>query len=467
VTSIKEQLLLKDTYGTRVAPTFRDAGASENKALPLHRWVPWIAGFSGQFVQDVIQEYLPSPARGDCLILDPFAGVGTTLVEGLKAGANVLGFEINAYAALAASAKLSCLDIDPAAIRRSVESFAQDVRSTEVGVDVAWREGGEPALTELVAGSRVVAPAVFRSRIPFFSPPVEAKVLLALDALQSLPPNARPLAKVALGATLVSVSNYTYEPSLSSRPGAGKPLIENSSLAQPLIQKLAEMINDLEWAREALPPSAWRRRKDVILGSYFESGLPEASVSLVVTSPPYMNNYHYVRNTRPQLYWLGLVTDPAHLKGYESDSFGKFWQTVRQGPEISLEPSLPELQASLDVLRGTRVDKGAYGGPGWANYVATYVNDTWKLINLLKHQLAHGATAVIVVGNSIIQGIEFKVDEIVSELGEMAGLVTEQIAIVRTKRVGNSIIGSTVRNDGGLVNRFQLYDAAVVLRQES
>jgi hypothetical protein len=81
--------------------------------------------------------------------------------------------------------------------------------------------------------------------------------------------------------------------------------------------------------------------------------------------------------------------------------------------------------------------------------------------------LAHGATAVIVVGNSIIQGIEFKVDEIVSELGEMAGLVTEQIAIVRTKRVGNSIIGSTVRNDGGLVNRFQLYDAAVVLRQES
>jgi DNA modification methylase len=31
-------------------------------------------------------------------VLDPFAGVGTTLVESYRRGLNVIGFEINPYA---------------------------------------------------------------------------------------------------------------------------------------------------------------------------------------------------------------------------------------------------------------------------------------------------------------------------------------------------------------------------------
>jgi tRNA G10 N-methylase Trm11 len=39
-------------------------------------------------------------------VLDPFAGVGTTLVQAFRRGLNVVGFEINPYAALAARMKL-------------------------------------------------------------------------------------------------------------------------------------------------------------------------------------------------------------------------------------------------------------------------------------------------------------------------------------------------------------------------
>ena len=81
---------------------FSDAAASENKSLPVHRWVPWIAGFSANFVEDAIDAYLPKRNRDRQLILDPFAGVGTTLVEALKAGCPTTGFEINPFAALAA-----------------------------------------------------------------------------------------------------------------------------------------------------------------------------------------------------------------------------------------------------------------------------------------------------------------------------------------------------------------------------
>lgn len=37
---------------------FRDPAFSENKTQPLHRWVPWIAGFSAQFVQDCFETFL-------------------------------------------------------------------------------------------------------------------------------------------------------------------------------------------------------------------------------------------------------------------------------------------------------------------------------------------------------------------------------------------------------------------------
>ena len=53
---------------------FSDTAFTDNRTRLLHRWVPWIAGFSGSFVEDVIVDSSPN---GRALhILDPFAGVG-------------------------------------------------------------------------------------------------------------------------------------------------------------------------------------------------------------------------------------------------------------------------------------------------------------------------------------------------------------------------------------------------------
>ena len=38
--------------------SFRDSAFNGNKKLPFHRWVPWIAGFSSNFVEDCFRNYL-------------------------------------------------------------------------------------------------------------------------------------------------------------------------------------------------------------------------------------------------------------------------------------------------------------------------------------------------------------------------------------------------------------------------
>lgn len=429
---------------------FKDPAFTENRSQPIHRWVPWIAGFSGAFVEDCLRQYLPEANPRDSLVLDPFAGVGTTLLEAFRRGYNTAGFEINPYAALATRAKLGAAEVSVTELEGWTDAFRAFMRATV--------ERGRPDPS--------IAPAGFRSRIPFFSPKVEPQVLWALKFIaDTADPRLRDLFLVAFGSVMVKFSNYTYEPSLGSRPGCGKPLIENADVAGIIIAKLREMIADCRQFQADLPQDALRARREVFQDSIFnaETYLSASSVDLAVTSPPYLNNYHYVRNTRPHLFWLRFIETTTDLSRIEHSSFGKFWQTVRDAPPIYLEFELPELSATLDRIRETNSEKRVYGGAGWANYAAQYFNDTQRFCKVMARLLKPGGHLVVVIGNSIIQGTDIKVDEFLAAIGELNGLVRRDIHMLRTKRVGNSIIRSSVRN--AAEKSASLYEVAVVLQK--
>lgn len=49
-----------------------------------------------------------------------------------------------------------------------------------------------------------------------------------------------------------------------------------------------------------------------------------------------MNNYHYVRNTHPQLFWLDFISNASDLKALEDANYGRYWQSVRDGEPVQL-----------------------------------------------------------------------------------------------------------------------------------
>lgn len=428
---------------------FRDAAAADNKQAPLHRWVPWIAGYSAGFVRSVFDELLPARGPGEATVLDPFAGVGTTLVEAQLRGWHPVGFEINGYAALACRAKLGAASIDPDALAAAVAGFRARLGAIEAALDA-----GRP-----VPAPRTAPPAGFRTRIPFFPARVLPKVLHALDLADELAPALRDLVRLAFAATMVSLSNYTYEPSLGSRPGAGKPLLEDAPVTETIAAKLEAMLEDVRAAQGRAVP--WALHERSIMGA--REVLAPASVDLLVTSPPYLNNYHYVRNTRPQMYWLGLAASPRDLRRLEEENFGTFWQVVREQAAIPLAFAMPEIEERLALLRSLRTEKGIYGGTGWANYAATYYNDTHRFLGVVAQLLKPGGAAVVVVGNSLLQGVELKVEEHVGAIGALHGLECEAIHTVRETRVGTSIVSTGARETAQVPVR--LYDAATVLRR--
>ena len=434
-------------YEPRLAG-FADTAFSENHKRRLHRWVPWIAGFSSSFVKGVLNNVKRNdePLR----VLDPFAGVGTTLIEAIQNGDDAIGFEINPYAALACKVKARAALYDASLLASAIERF------DEFGDSRLWHNTA-PITT---------APGAFRSRIPFFSPDVEPQVLSCLDFLSEETNDwIRELFQLALGSLMVGFSNYSYEPSLGTRAAAGKRNIEQADVFGVVRRKIWEIHEDIvdfqrEMARQPRLPTA-----TVYPIDYMENAgrIQSGSVDVLITSPPYLNNYHYIRNTRPQLFWLGLVNDTSDLKDIERKSFGQFWQTVRAGPDIPLRPDLPHLAEQVQELRSRNSDKGSYGGRGWANYAASYFNDCQRFCETTKPLMRPDGTVVVVIGNSILQGIEFQTDKLFAEIAEMSGFEIVALHKVRTKRTGNSVVNSSVRI-GTVPQPTQLYEVAVELR---
>jgi hypothetical protein len=273
--------------------------------------------------------------------------------------------------------------------------------------------------------------------------------------------------RVALASVLVEFSNYTYEPSLGSRPGAGKPLIDSAPVGEIVTKKLGQMLEDTILLQQEMRGQGWRHSWAVHNSSYFESAsfVEPGSVDLVLTSPPYMNNYHYVRNTRPQLYWSALAASPKDLKPLEEENFGKFWQTVRGREAIPLKFALPELEQQIAEIRLKNPDRGVYGGSGWANYVSTYMNDLDRFAGMLGLQLRRGSgVAVVVLGNSVIQGEPMPVERYMAQIAEMHGLTLDGTFALRS-RVGSSIVNTGTRLNGRA--KYSLYDYAVVLRRSA
>lgn len=446
-TTARDQLVLFKKDKRKQKYSFVDPSFASNKEAPVHRWIPWIAGFSADFVQDAIDTYLASEGT----VLDPFAGVGTTLVEALRAGHSAVGFEINPYAALASETKIAAAATNPDRLEHAVDGlnafFAEALNS-----------GREPQSTP---------PEGFRTRADFYSPKVLRKVLFIWDYIGEIEDaGINRVFRLAFAATMVRYSNYSYEPSLGTRKGAGKENIDDYDVLAAVAGKISDIIEDVRLMGDEVLFKKSKGR--IVADSFFNVGeyLEAETVDLVITSPPYLNNYHYIRNTRPQLYWLGFAEHAKDTKPLEHANFGTYWQTVRSKDRLDLAFKVPQsdLRERLEHLRTLNPEKGVYGGNGWANYAAAYFNDCYRLAEGMHYVMKPGATALIVVGNSILQGVDIATDRYLGEIAEVAGLELVDIHIPRQTRVGNSIITSDVRV-GKAKKGKQLYEAVVEIRK--
>src|SRR5204863_9467036 len=107
---------------------------------------------------------------------------------------------------------------------------------------------------------------------------------------------------------------------------------------------------------------------------------------------------------------------------------------------LGLEFELPgsDIHRRLAKLRKLKPEKGVHGGNGWANYAAAYFNDCRRFAEGISYGLKSGGSALVVIGNSILQGVVIPTDQYFGQIAESVGLELVRIDIPRATRVGNS-----------------------------
>ena len=76
---------------------------ASNMKLPVHGWFRFSAGFSAQWVGDTIKR---QTGVDDLVMLDPFVGVGTSVIAAEEMGVTSYGLEAQPFVARIAQAKL-------------------------------------------------------------------------------------------------------------------------------------------------------------------------------------------------------------------------------------------------------------------------------------------------------------------------------------------------------------------------
>lgn len=308
-----------------------------------------------------------APSAGS-VVLDPFCGSGTVVVEARLAGHFAIGTDVNPLAIELARLKASGSTgdlrtrIDRAAER--VAEAADDRRLAKAGA--TKRYGPEDV-------------ALY-----------EPHVLLELDGLRtsiSDEPEAacRRAMLLGLSSILVKVSRQPGETSYAR----GERRVAGGFVVRLFRAKMRELCHRLAELEASLPPSAPAPRLAIDDARELAS-VRDASVDLIVTSPPYPGNYDYLEHHETRLRWLGL-------------------------PSATLERDEIGARRALDHLpfaEATRAWQADYRG----------------VLSAFARVLRPTGVAAVVIADTVVSRRAMRADEITRSLAPRVGLGVVAIA---------------------------------------
>jgi len=248
---------------------FHDADTAEF----LHSLHPYPAKFIPQIPRKAIKTWT-KPGE---LVCDPFCGCGTTLLEASLLGRPSVGVDNNAVAVLVSKAKTA----------QYTTSDLQDARQFESSLKS--RLAKAKPRKELIPDN------------PNFLYWFGTEVLQRLSAIKSLIlEESEPLQTLFLAVFSSIIVRVSYQDS-DTRYTRITRVVDPSDVDKAFRSSVSETISNLS---EVVLPN----RAPVMIYQADSRSMPfisDDSVSLIVTSPPYLNAYDYHKYHRQRIHWIG------------------------------------------------------------------------------------------------------------------------------------------------------------------
>jgi DNA modification methylase len=375
---------------------------------PIHRWFNFIAGFSPEFVTWCIKE---ANLNASDILIDPFSGLSTSLVQANIQGLSSVGFEAHPFFYDISLAKLfPPTDINQvdeiAKICQFVEPYTSDI--TEI-----WADDAKIFLEKLI-------------------PESELRLLASALLLEKeIASTERYLYRLIISRVLEFTSGSQTD-GIYKAPTSKKKSIPY----QIAFQKVCDDIRD---DIELLGNKIHKQAKLNFMSSENMTTLEDESCSLCVTSPPYLNNFDFAEMTRMQLYFwryagswreitekvrrrliINTTTVPSDLKRNQS----LFSETLSVDFRSHLQPIVDELLQQRQVKNGKK---------DYYLLVYPYFAQMQQVLRELKRVLRPQSNTHIVVADAALYGVHIQTEKLLSLLMQENGFEILNVETLRTR----------------------------------
>ena len=366
-------------------------------------------------------------------LFDPFSGSGTVLVEGMLSGIpNVAGNDINPLALFLSKVKTTQLDISILqsyanklldSIRSRYEQYimqidsVDDVLTNAYELDLTakngWGDNAPHYLTEYCEKNNVdINIPSFKNIGYWFKPRVILLLQIIKDEINKIEDkDIRDFAFVAFSESIRLVSNRRNGefkmfrmPTAKVAKFTPEVIKEFSTILWRNIEKMNSFVEACSDTGTDSKVTIFQNNATVL------QDVPNESIDLVITSPPYGDSrttVAYGEYSRLSLQWLDIDNlSEKEIMGIDKSLMGgaKF----RNGFEYTI-PS-QSLRESLFRIKDKDLER--------AGDVYSFYNDLEKSIKAISEKTKTGGYHFWVVGNRTVKGELLKTDVIITEIAD-------------------------------------------------
>jgi len=402
---------------------------NNNQAAPVHRWFAFKEAFGAELLDFLSIDGARMRVR-DSVFMDPFCGCGTSILSGdLQQGwvCHRIGVETNPFIAFVATTKSNWREFDPA----TVETYARNILASPLRKDIPedeWPNLSTFRDPEMFDKNRVSAlvDAVFRSR-------------------------ALPIPYANL--FLLGIASAVERLSLYRKTGrALRKLRGSKSLQARLrIKTESELLKVwLMFAFDIKQVAQFRKHESthftIIQGDGRSLDDPRiktiepGSVSLMVYSPPYLNQIDYTEVYKVESWLLGFIDSADTMKNQRL-------ATVRSHSSIKFPESRPELtrnaEAALQLVNTVVSSSGNSWHQMFLRTAYGYLSDIQQSLRRQFEMLEPGAQVRCIIGNSVHgakgRRIAVATDLFIADIAVAVGFEVSKIQIARMLPRGDQL----------------------------
>ena len=411
--------------------TRQDSGAITNHSNTInfedkafHNWYRFVLSYPPHLVRDYIRDF---GLDENDIILDPFCGTGTTVVEAKLKHIKSVGIEANPFPHFASSVKVNW-GINPNELLEIAGEIADATYKTFSDQGINDRRLTSDPHVNL----RKLDPHAERVLIKnSISPLPLHKSLVLLEHLNNFQQSpAYKYGLLALGNALVTnIGNLRFGPEV----GVGK-IKSDFPVVTAWNHEVQKMVNDLQKVQGKGFPEAKVYLADA---RDISNIISPNSIDAVITSPPYPNEKEYTRTTRLESVVLGFFTDMAHVRSYKKQLLRSNTRGVyKVDDDDKWIENNSKIQKLADQIEQRRIELGKSSGfeKLYARVTRLYFGGMTRHLTELTAVLKPGAQLAYVVGDQASYlRILIRTGELITEIASEIGYKVERIDLFRTR----------------------------------